>query len=658
MAFLLFLLSAGVVTPAFAECDLYVTGPQNALGAVLPTYTWRIEIGNRGSTDCVASGVNTPTVDIPAFVVDAPYNAMYDAFFPYGQEYLGHVVGGPPVSTLAGVVCTFNTLGIGADRKLYCDLPSIVPAGTLVILDVTTTTLRNQLPLPPMCGYNLVADIPRANDYLATPDGNAANNSANMWTAACGGSPTDLRIQTRKTVSATAAYVGETFAYTVILTNTTAADPSDPLAATGGHQLIDQLPANVEFVSVTTPTVALGGFASCSEDAPQHRVVCNRFAALRPGQSATATITVRATATGQAINTCTGAGSGNAVPTPPTVDNTLCRAVTDVSAPTIEVTKDADATTVLAGGAIGWTISVNNTSPVNVNNVSIVDFLPPDIGPVTITSTSFVCTQSAGQASCLAGVLTPGLHTIRLTSTAPAEPTLLTNVCDGSTPSASVIDESCRAVTDVVESSSITVSKTGPVTVPAGAPISWTVTVVSAGPSAATNVVVTDPVPAGVTNLNVSGPAFDSCGITGQTASCVAALLPPGAYTFVVGGTAPSSPQTLTNTCTASAPTATIGGTCTATTVVTESSGITVSKTGPAVVAAGAPINWTVTVVSTGPSAATNVVVTDPVPAGVTGVSVVGAAFDSCGVVGQLVTCSASSLPPGTYTFVVSGTAP
>jgi len=80
---------------------------------------------------------------------------------------------------------------------------------------------------------------------------------------------------------------------------------------------------------------------------------------------------------------------------------------------------------------------------------------------------------------------------------------------------------------------------------------------------------------------------------------------------------------------------------------------LTIRKTdNPDPVSVGQPLTYTLTITNLGPSTATNVIVTDTLPASVTFGSVSGA---SCSVSGQIVTCNLGDMPP-VHTALVSST--
>lgn len=80
-----------------------------------------------------------------------------------------------------------------------------------------------------------------------------------------------------------------------------------------------------------------------------------------------------------------------------------------------------------------------------------------------------------------------------------------------------------------------------------------------------------------------------------------------------------------------------------------------VTKSGPAAVTRGSTVTYTLAVTNSGPAAAQNVVVSDPVPGGL---SYLSSTLSSCAQQGPAVVCPLGTLTPGTTTFTVTFYAP
>ncbi|MFE0644093.1 hypothetical protein ACFW2Y_21115 [Streptomyces sp. NPDC058877] len=194
----------------------------------------------------------------------------------------------------------------------------------------------------------------------------------------------------------------------------------------------------------------------------------------------------------------------------------------------------------------------------------------------------------------------------------------------------------------------LSISKTGaPASVPAGSgKVTYTVKVSNDSTNGVTAARVRDAVP-GLTGVTwtCTTAAGSTCGAATGTGSLdtTVNLARGGSATYTVTGTAPSSPTTLTNTATVTAPTDRIDldpadNSASTTTSVTEGpADIAAEKkavgTGP--VAPGETFRYTLTAVNKGPADASDVSVTDTLPAGLAFL----ASPDGCTRSGQTVTC-------------------
>ncbi len=143
-------------------------------------------------------------------------------------------------------------------------------------------------------------------------------------------------------------------------------------------------------------------------------------------------------------------------------------------------------------------------------------------------------------------------------------------------------------------------------------------------------------------------PASGSCtfqiDVTAATAGSYANTIAIGALTTNVGSNAAAANATLT---------------------VTPVANLAVVKSGPATIASGAPIAYSIVVSNAGPDAANAASFADTVPAAVTGVGAScgtptgGAVCGAVNVAGNAVTSTITTLPSGgSVTFTINGTAP
>ena len=200
----------------------------------------------------------------------------------------------------------------------------------------------------------------------------------------------------------------------------------------------------------------------------------------------------------------------------------------------------------------------------------------------------------------------------------------------------------------------ISVTKTDGVTsaVP-GMGVTYTITVANAGPSLDPSVSLIDTFPS--PPLTCTFTSVAAGGATGNTAAGAGDLaemlsMPVGSSVVYTATCAIDSDATgtLSNTATATPSiTDTVPGNNSATdddTVLTPEADLSITKTDSQdPVAAGGALSYTLTVTNSGPSDASNVVITETLPSGVTFVSSTGCAEDPAGVP----TCSLGTLTAG-----------
>jgi uncharacterized repeat protein (TIGR01451 family) len=213
-----------------------------------------------------------------------------------------------------------------------------------------------------------------------------------------------------------------------------------------------------------------------------------------------------------------------------------------------------------------------------------------------------------------------------------------------------------------------------------GSPLTYTLLIHNHGPSTAWNVTVTDtittwdlPVPL---NFFLDGtltiPEDWGCALTGDfnaILQCTIPALRPGRHTIVATGATPAIGEiggTITNTAWITAAGSTVR---TATSILSDSepttltplADLTIAKTAtPNPVNPGETLTFTLHVTNTGPYTATDAVVTDTLPASLTGHPVAEAEWAACSAPGSQVTCTlADALAPnGTASFQITTTAP
>lgn len=179
----------------------------------------------------------------------------------------------------------------------------------------------------------------------------------------------------------------------------------------------------------------------------------------------------------------------------------------------------------------------------------------------------------------------------------------------------------------------------------AGSQLTYTITVENLGLAEATNVAVSDTLPAGTTLVSTTGCDEDPAGAPTCTIASIAAG--GSAEVTIVVSVATDAASPLSNTASVAASPANTdpaNDSDTELTTVLPARDLSLSKTdSPDPVAAGAQLAYTLTVQNPSTAAATDVVVTDTLPAGTTLVSTTGCNEDPAGVP----TCTIPSIPGG-----------
>jgi uncharacterized repeat protein (TIGR01451 family) len=202
----------------------------------------------------------------------------------------------------------------------------------------------------------------------------------------------------------------------------------------------------------------------------------------------------------------------------------------------------------------------------------------------------------------------------------------------------------------VAPTADLSVAQFGPASAVAGSNLVFTVTVTNLGPAGATNLVITNQLATGFNFVSASAggnyanhlvtwaiPALAANGVTNLTVTLFATE--GGAFTNLASGASAVLDLNPPNN------NGTFGYAQTRT-VISALADVAVFKTGGTNVFAGQLVNYVITATNAGPSTATNVVVTDTLPAGAIFQSATGSYVTNSGVV----TWTGVTLPPGTAT--------
>ena len=517
-----------------------------------------------------------------------------------------------------------------------CAIGDLTP-GQTVTLTVTGTIARDY-------ADTTIRNSASASTPTADPDG--GNNDDTSVVAV--NRNADLSISKALTSGPLVPGTQETYSITV-----RNAGPSTAVDAT----VADRLPAGLTLVG--QPTSSVG---TCTGDAQQ--VKC-ALGSLAPGGTATIQVTVQVdpNVTGEVANTASVTSS---TPDGNTADNSATS--TEPAAPSadVSVTKTLLTENPVAGAPVSWQITIRNAGPSTARGITLDDPAPTGVTITGGTPDAGSCAvNAAGALECQLGDLAPdNAITVRVDGTVGAGFTgQLTNraTTTSTTADPNPGNNSDDATSPVGGSADLALTKTATAErATAGGPIGWTVTVTNNGPSDATDVRITDAVPAGVTGASVSLNGVP-CPVADGTFTCSIARVPArGTVTVQVTGTVdPGVTGELVNTAEVSAGTNdpdSGNNTGTSTVPIDTTANVSVTKTGPATATAGTSVSWTVTARNAGPSVARAVLVSDQIPAGISGATatVNGA---QCAIADGALTCPLGDLAPGaSVEIAVTGT--
>lgn len=323
-------------------------------------------------------------------------------------------------------------------------------------------------------------------------------------------------------------------------------------------------------------------------------------------------------ATGNLVNT---ASATSLTPDPdPTNNQATSAAPIDVLAD-VSVVNTLNTTPVIAGAPVAYTLTVKNAGPSDAQNVLLSEAVPPSILNPEYSTDGGVTWLSWTGSLPLGTMATGAVKTVLLRGTVSpsATGTLATTATVASTtPDPNLANNTSSNTAPITVSADIGVVKTSmPNPASPGAPITYTLTVTNLGPSDAQSVLVTDAVASSLDNPKYS---LDG-GITWQpwVGSLNIGTLPANKSQVIeiTGILKAAVTGNLTNTVEVSSPTPDpnpANNTATIRTLVNKVELIKTSNVIGAVV--GDTISYTLKVVNSGEVTAENMVVKDPLTAG------------------------------------------
>jgi uncharacterized repeat protein (TIGR01451 family) len=341
---------------------------------------------------------------------------------------------------------------------------------------------------------------------------------------------------------------------------------------------------------------------------------------------------------------------------------------TNVINPDTVVLKATTTPVVNAGEQVSFALTVSNAGDAPALGVVLTDALNANISGWASSRPNPPCSIAANVLTCNIGTVDPGASfavTLTGTSTPAACPGISNQASVRSTnETAEDAEENNSQVVPVeVNCPDVHVAKsTSTPTVNAGDQVKFAITVSNSGPGVAKNVTFLDDLPDGVI-WSFDGNALAGCSVNGSNnLSCSFPTLGPDSpVTINLKGTAdPADCPSITNpafTVSASNETAAAADNSTSAVPITVNCpAITVTKTGNGPINAGENAVYTITVTNAGPGVASNVVVADALPAGVTWTASDPFPAECLITGGNSLACTFPSLAAGSVTIRVAGT--
>ena len=586
--------------------------PDTANAEVGEPFAWRIVVTNSSST-ATASDVRV-TDTLPA---NWSYEADSATLSPDGVQ--------EPVISGASLEWTVASLAPGASATI-------------------TYTARPLLAAATTPGLGAAAHVNSARVTAAEDEAGNTGTADGAYASTADTATATLRIPTltlAKTPDHGAATAGDGSSFTLTLTNTGA-------VAARNLDIEDVLPDGLSYTGGAATASPPGGFSETSRIAGPgtgETTVHWRVASLAAGASVTVAVPVTLDSSLSVGATLTNSASVSADETPAAVADT---GSLDVATGTDLSIVKSGAATYTPGETYTWHLRVRNHGPSDAGAVELSDTLPAG---TTFISADAPCAHASGVVTCALGTLAvgaddgydvvvavdPALTTAALSNTA----TVATTTADGDASN----DSSTFAPT-IAPLADVSVTKTATPSAPLeGHGTTFTLTVDNAGPSVARGVTLSDVLPAELAFASVD---TGGCGHVAQTVTCTLGDLAVGADVVIGVTTDTDVVGTFTNTASVATTTPQPAGggapdSAQATVNVRPVSELGLVKSAPATIEAGGALTWELAVTNHGPSPATGVTISDPLPAGTT----LAAADPGCALASGVVTCAVGSLAVG-----------
>ncbi|MGH9349394.1 MAG: PxKF domain-containing protein [Vicinamibacterales bacterium] len=338
----------------------------------------------------------------------------------------------------------------------------------------------------------------------------------------------------------------------------------------------------------------------------------------------------------------------------------------------IEKTASPDPAT--AGTDLTYTLTVTNAGPATAANVVLTEFVPVGAIVRSITPSRGTCDTTVELSfDCQLGNMAPGevaTVTVVVTPTTVG-PLSNTATVTSTTPDPNAGNNAATITTTVMrrEEADLAVVKAGaPDPVAVGDDLTYTLTVTNGGPDTARNVVLTESIPQQTVVVTIQA-SQGSCDLppAATAITCHLGDLAPGATATVTIVVTPTEAGTIANSVDVNSdtfdPNTGNNSATDTTTVRPRRADLSITKIArPATVIVGDDLTYTLTIANAGEDTATNVVVTEDLPAPIVVVTI-QASQGSCDLPpgATAITCRLGDLAAGataTVTIVVTPTEP
>lgn len=318
---------------------------------------------------------------------------------------------------------------------------------------------------------------------------------------------------------------------------------------------------------------------------------------------------------------------------------------------------------VIGGGDLTYTANVLNEGPQDATGVTLTETLPAGLTFVSAAPSQGTCT-GANPITCDLGALTePNIAQVTFTVT-PTTPGTLTDALHitGSQPDLNSKNDSASFTVTAVLPADISVSGTSSKTLAAtGDQVTYSIQVSNAGPADAANVILTDVISDSTLAVSSVSTSLGACTPSAGTLTCAIGTLTKGSKATISFVITMGPTETLTNSLslTSDTPDLNTGDNFATLTVLVNAANLAVSQTASAPsVSIGTQVTYTITVKNNGPAQATNVALTDIVPAIAT-IGSVQASQGSCAAPANgVINCALGTLAVSANATVSFGATP